>query len=150
MDTKSTGNYSGPTVVSKLSQLHIGLLMLTIKKETEEAGYSAIDSMTFEHEIIQRQSRYAGDLQRVLDELKLTVELLSEKEERKQAKHKVHEPEEIINYYNGIFLDLVHQVKDKLFRLIACIIAEKPFGRAYDEPGQIKISNFLRKHKNVL
>ena len=135
---------------SKLSQLYTGLLVLTLKKEMDEPGYAAINMMTFEHELIQKRNRYARELQRILNELKLTRELLAEIEVSRQFKHKTHEPEELINYYSGVFFDLVHQLKDKLFRLVACLITEKPAGQAYKEPKKTEVSKFLKDYEQTL
>src|SRR5882724_2504493 len=98
-----------------LENLNTGLLMLNLKKEIEESAYSVINRVTFGHNVVQSRHTYTGELVRVLDELKLTAELV---DEQRQSKHKVHEPEDLINYYSGNFFGLVHQAKDKLLRLI--------------------------------
>lgn len=130
----------------KLSQLITGLILLTFKREVEESCYSAIDMITFEHELLQRRNRYASDLKRVFDELRLTNELLVEVSGQKQTGHKTHGPEEIVNYYSGNFFDLVHQIKDKLFQLVASLITEKTESGPYKEPRRVSKKEFLKKY----
>ncbi|HSX29680.1 MAG TPA: hypothetical protein VLE73_03920 [Candidatus Saccharimonadales bacterium] len=107
-----------PHDTKKLSQLSTGLLVLNFKKEVEEPGYSAIGQKTYEHAVVGQRYSYCSDLIRVLNELKLTAVLLSEVSEQKHTDHKTHQPEELIAYYSGIFLDQVHQIKDKLLRMV--------------------------------
>jgi predicted nucleotidyltransferase len=146
---ESTLNSDEPKA-SKLTQLNSGLLMLTIKKEVEQPEYTAIDRQTFEHDVLQRRHSYAGEIQRVLNELKLTTELLQEVDAQKQIRDKVHEPEEVINYYSGIYFGLVHQLKDKLLRLILHMLDEGPWSKPYDEPDTVKVSKILNKHAEAL
>lgn len=135
---------------SQFSKLRQGLLMLNIQKEMDEPGYSAIDRITFERGVIEKRHAYAGEIERVFGELKLTTELLANVNDQIITKHKTHEPEELINYYSGIFLDLVHQVKDKLLRLIDLMLAQPPYPKAYPEPENVRLASFLKKHKASL
>jgi len=146
-----TDNQATPVDHStKLELLSRGLLMLDLQKEIDEPGYSTIGRMTFDHAVVKQRHSYCSELQRVLDELKLTAQLLNEVNEQKQTKDKVHEPEEIINYYSGVFFDQVHQIKDKLLRLVDYICADGHLVKPYDEPKEVKVSKLLTKHGAVI
>ncbi|HSH56146.1 MAG TPA: hypothetical protein VK983_04985, partial [Candidatus Limnocylindrales bacterium] len=122
---------------SSLIKLNMGLLLLNLKKEIDEAAYSVIDRVTFGHQVVKDRHTYSSELIRVLDELQLTADLIAEIEEPKQLTHKTHEQEELITYYSGIFLGLVHQIKDKLIRLVDFMAAEESQKRAYQEPKKV-------------
>jgi hypothetical protein len=133
-----------------LENLNTGLLMLNLKKEIEESAYSVIDRVTFGRNVVQSRHTYTGELVRVLDELKLTAELVEEVDEQRQSKHKSREPEDLINYYSGNFFGLVHQAKDKLLRLIDYMSAEETQKQPYPEPEKISPAKLLKKHGDVI
>ncbi|HMH70144.1 MAG TPA: hypothetical protein VK502_02000 [Candidatus Saccharimonadales bacterium] len=136
---------------SPLAQLRVGLLMLIYKQTLTEKEYDVIGRQTFQYSVVSNRHSYAGELERVLDELKLTAELLSGVGEKHNGKHKVHEPEELISYYNGVFLDAVHQAKDKLMRLIDYLAAEDgPRKRPFDEAKKVGVSSIRKKHGVIL
>jgi predicted nucleotidyltransferase len=135
---------------SPLESLNTGLLMLNLKKEIEESAYSVIDQVTFGHNVIKSRQTYTGELVRVLDELKLTAELVEEVDEQRQSNRKVYEPEDLINYYSGNFFGLVHQAKDKLLRLIDYMAAEETQKQPYSEPEKISPGKLLKKHGDVI
>ena len=62
---------------------------------------------------------------------------------------KSYQPEEIISYYNGIFLDQVHQLKDKLFRMIALLllVPETAQDNQKKDPKKIEYQPFLTKNE---
>lgn len=138
--------------ISKLSQLTTGLLILNIKKEVEEPGYTPIGRITTNRKVVQRRQEYSSELERVISEAKLTTVLLAEVKEQKKVEEKVYEPEEIINYYNGIFLDQVHQIKDKLFRLVALLllVPENVPDSQKKDPRKIKYQPFMDKNGEEL
>jgi len=109
---------------SKLSQLNKGLLIANIQKEMEEPGYTPIGRITKNRKVIQRRQEYCSDVERALNEAELTTALLSETESSKKINEKIYQPEDIINYYNGVFLDQVHQIRDKLFRMISLLLLD--------------------------
>jgi predicted nucleotidyltransferase len=135
---------------SALVKLNKGLLLLNLKKEVDEAAYSVIDRVTFGHQVVKDRHTYSSELIRVMDELQLTADLIAEIEEPKKLKHKTHEPEELITYYSGNFLGLVHQIKDKLIRLIDFMAAEETQKRAYQEPEKVSPARLLNKHGELI
>ncbi|KKU60597.1 MAG: hypothetical protein UX85_C0009G0050, partial [Candidatus Beckwithbacteria bacterium GW2011_GWB1_47_15] len=96
--------------------------MLNIQKEMEESAYTAMDRITKNRKVVQRRQEYSSELERVIHEAKLTTHLLSKVQTQVKVGDKVHPPEEVISYHNGIFLDQVHQLKDKLFRMVALLL----------------------------
>jgi len=157
MDTKSKKDTSKPKssalpVESKLSQLNKGLLIASVQKEMEEPGYTPIGRITKNRKVVQRRQEYCSDIEKVVNEVELTTTLLSETKDAKKIGKKIFQPEEIINYYNGIFLDQVHQIKDKLVRLVALLllIPEKTPDHLKKDPKSIKLNKFLRKNETEL
>jgi len=141
-----------PLSVNKLSQLNRGLLMLNIQKEMEEPGYTAMDRISKNRKVVSRRQEYCSDLERVIDEAKFTTHLLSEVQNQTKVSKKIYEPEEIISYYNGIFLDQVHQLKDKLFRMIALLllVPETAQDNQKKDPKEIKYQPFMNKNESLL
>lgn len=139
-------------VESKLSQLNRGLLVLNIKKEMEESAYTAMDRITKNRKVVQRRQEYCSEIERVIYEAKLTTHLLSEVQTETKVGSKVHPPEEVISYYNGIFLDQVHQLKDKLFRMVALIllVPETAQDNQKKDPKEIKYQSFMDKNEAEL
>ena len=138
---------------SKLSQLSTGLLLLCCQKELDEPQYAAIDKITFGHGVVQKRHSYVTDLERVLSELKMTNLLIDEigSNDLKKFGAITYEPEEIINYYSGIFFDHVHQIKDKLLHLIALMTAKGPFSKPYNDLNDDKtVSKFMNKNSETL
>ncbi|HEV7952272.1 MAG TPA: hypothetical protein VGO98_02765, partial [Candidatus Saccharimonadales bacterium] len=99
---------------SPLEKLSSGLLMQTMHREAKEPEYSVIDRVTFGHVVVQRRSAYVSEIKRVIEELELTLQLISEVNETTTLKvgDNVKYAEELLDYYNGVFLGLVHQLKD--------------------------------------
>lgn len=145
MATVQTEDQDNPLV-----KLNKGLLLLNLKKEVDEAAYSVIDRVTFGHQVVKDRHTYSSELIRVMDELQLTADLVAEIEEPKRLKHKTHEPEELITYYSGIFLGLVHQIKDKLIRLVDFMAAEESQKRPYQEPKKVSPSGLISKHEELI
>jgi hypothetical protein len=128
------------------SQLITGLLVLTIKKELEEPGHSVLGLTTYSYWVVQRRYSFARDLERALNELKLTAIFLNEVDKAKTTDTKVYEAEELMAYHAGVFLDHVHQIKDKLIRLLDLVMAEGPWPRPYQEPKEAKIGKLVTKY----
>lgn len=145
---KNTNSTKPLIMGSKLSQLGGGLLVLNIQKEIEESAYTAMDRITKNRRVVSRRQEYCSDLERVIDEAKLTTHLLSEIKQEIKIGDKIYQPEEVISYYNGIFLDQVHQIKDKLFRMIALLllVPETAQDNQKKDPKEIKYQSFMNKN----
>jgi len=134
---------------SNLTKLKTGLLFLDFDQTNNEPEYEAIGRMTKKHSTISKRYQYAQDLERSFIEAKLTSKLLLDADKSVNVDENIFEPEEIISYYDGIFLEYIHQVKDKLFRLIWWIIQNDDVENKIEEPDSIKLGNF-KSHKDLL
>ena len=130
-----------------LKKLLTCLTTLVLKKTSTEQAYEAIQRMSLQCYVIQKRSQYCLDLERALSEATLTSELLTIVENGINTKEKKYEPEELIIYYNGVFLEFIHTIKDKLLRLIWWMIQDE--NAPLKEPGTIRIINF-KKFKSKL
>jgi predicted nucleotidyltransferase len=152
MKTNKLKTPKNVTKESKLSQLNKGLLIANVQKEMKEPGYTPINRITRNRKVVQRRQEYCADIERVINEAELTTALLSETKDGKTINGKVYQPEEIINYYNGIFLDQVHQIRDKLFRMVSLQLLD--LGTAQDnqkkDPKKMEYKKFVDKNKEQL
>lgn len=155
---KTNTSKSNPTTTpvipegTKLFQLNRGLMVLNIQKEVEESAYSAIEQITRNRKVVSRRQEYCSEIERTIGEARLTTLLLSDIQQEKKVGDKTHHPEEIINYYNGIFLDQVHQLKDKLFRMIALLmlVLETAQDGQKKDPKKVEYKPFMDKYKAEL
>lgn len=134
---------------SPLNNLKTGLLFLDFKQTTKEPEYEAMGRMTKKHGVIQKRYQYAQDLERAITEARLTSKLLSTVEIPITIKKKTFDPEEIVSYYDGVFLNYVHQIKDKLFRLIWWMLQDENNQAAFNEPKHIRLRSF-RQYESTL
>jgi len=134
---------------SGILKMKTGLLLLSAQNEMNEAEYSAMDRITFDGEVFRLKSDYAGELIRTLEEMELTTDLMSQVSHTDDTSGP-RQPEDVINYYIGIYLDLVHQTKDKLFRLLFLLLDGNKPGRRYKDPDNTKVPNFLKRHGEQL
>ncbi|MBI2921578.1 MAG: hypothetical protein HYY18_10895 [Planctomycetes bacterium] len=141
---KSTGTSS------RLTLLRTGIAVMRLQRQVAEPGPAAAGFTTFEQQVMEKRNEYAMELERVLDELKLTTALLAEVAGSKEVSSRTHEPEELINYYSGVFFDLVHQTKDKLIRLVELILRTGPFRKKYKELESVRVAAFLKRHGSTL
>ncbi len=126
-----------------LAQLNTGLLFLDFEKLVSEPEYEAIGRITRAYWVIQKRYQYSQDLVRALTEAKLTAKLRSQVEAGVSIEEKIFEPEELITYYDGIFLDYIHQIKDKLLRLVWWMLQDEKNQIKFDEPDNIRKRSFL-------
>lgn len=111
-----------------------------------------IDRMTYGHGVVRKRFSYANDLERVLSELNLTTSLLEKvtPESFLEIEDRRYQPEELINYYAGIFFDQVHQIKDKLLNLIMVMEADDKSPKAYNEMNaKFKVSRVLKQKEEL-
>lgn len=152
MDTKKSRKAVTVPKESHLSQLNKGLLIANVQKEMEEPGYTPIGRITRNRKVVQRRQEYCSDIERAINEAELTTTLLSETEDSKNISGKVYQPEEIINYYNGVFLDQVHQIRDKLFRMISLQLLNLDTAQDNQkkDPKKMEYKKFVDKNEALL
>lgn len=134
---------------TNLSILNRGLLIANIQKELEETCYSAIDRITKNRSVVQRRQQYCSDIERTINEARLTTNFMMEVDKEKEIGNKTFYPEDIILYYNGVFLDQVHQIKDKIFRLVdrILLVPENSQENKKKDPKKLKGSSFLSSNE---
>jgi predicted nucleotidyltransferase len=126
---------------SWFEKLRFGLLFALEKQRAKEPGYDAINQYSFKASKFSRASQYAGDIERIKKELYLSYSLICEPpDEVFFVKHKTTK-EDYIMYNQGYFLDLVHQLKDKLMKLIdvTSTLFDERIDKKYREPKKLKI-----------
>jgi hypothetical protein len=106
-----------------------------------------MDRMSKEHGVIQKRSQYSRDLVRALSETKLTCKLRSLAKDPVSIDGKTFESEELITYYDGIFLDYIHQIKDKILRLVWWMMQDSK--TPSQEPDNIGLKNF-KSYEEIL
>ena len=96
---------------------------------------------------MQRQSEYANEIERVLKELRLTTALIKGCQDAELAAGISRQ--ELLAYYQGIFLTLVHQMKDKIMQLVY-LITEEAIPEKPAMENDISVSDLLRKKTKQL
>src|SRR3989344_414748 len=132
---------------TNLDKLLAGALFRSVQKENGEPENIALGQISKELRYLQRQSEYAREIERVLKELRLTTSLIS-------GCRTIELPagvsrQELLAYYQGSFLTLVHQMKDKIMQLVHLTtedtIPEKP---ALEN--DISVADLLRRKQQLL
>lgn len=137
---------------SNLSKLSTALLVLNLHKEVEEAGYSAIGRITLNRQIFSLRHEYASEIERVLSEIRLTMHFLSTLSEDTVTDGNVFYSDDLVNYFNGIYLDQLHQLKDKLLQLLhfMLMVTETTPDSLKQELKKPSVSKILKKHGEKL
>lgn len=132
---------------NNFEKLKSGAMFRSIQKENSEPENIAIGQISKELRFLQRQSQYVSEIERVLKELRLTTSLI--KECRTGVVPDGVTRQELLAYYQGNFLNLVHQMKDKIAQLVHLIteqtIPDKPFIEK-----DISIAELLQKKQPTL
>lgn len=133
--------------VNNFEKLKVGTLLRSIKKENEEPENIALGQISKELAFLQRQSQYVTEIERVLKELRLSVSLI-------QGCKTAILPEgvsrqELLAYYQGTFLTLVHQMKDKVLQLVHLMTEGKVPERPSVE-NDVSVSDLLHKKQTEL
>lgn len=125
-----------------LDKLKAGAMLRSVNKENNEPENIAIGQVSKELRYLQRHSQYISEIERVLNELRLTTFLI--KDCKTCTLPSGINRQNLLVYYQGIFLNLVHQIKDKIMQLINLMtedkIPEKP-----TEENDVSVSDLQRK-----
>lgn len=130
----------------ELEKLKTGLLLQGLKRKVDEAAYDVIGQVTFGHQVELDRHSYAEEIVRILREMRITTSLLEQVDVDVDLDE--YSSEDLLNYYVGVYLGLVHQLKDKLFRLLDYSFADEKTKIKYKEPK--RVSNIPKKHKKTL
>ena len=142
-------NKSMEYLKSNFEKLKVGCLMRSIQKVNSEPQNIAIGQVSKELRSLQRQSEYTNEIERVLKELRLTTQFIAETKGNKLSERIGINKQELLAYYQGIFLSLVHQMKDKVMQLIYLMteetVPEKP---AMEK--NVTVADLLKKKQDIL
>lgn len=132
---------------TNFDKLKAGCLFRSLRKENGEPENIAISQISKELRFLQRQSEYVNEIERVLKELRLTVFLIKECQNRDPVTDMSRQ--ELLAYYQGVFFTLVHQIKDKMVQLVHLITEEDvPKKPAIEK--DVSVSDLLRKKAGQL
>ncbi len=132
-----------------ITKLKIGLLMRAFRKETSEPENIAVDQVSKELRFLQRQNEYAVEIERVFKELHLTLSFVIDLKSWQESKVEGVPKEDILLYYQGNFLTLIHQLKDKILQLIN-LITENAIPQKPADENDIKLKNLLDKKGEII
>lgn len=123
--------------------------MRALKKENTEPENLAIGQVSKELRFLQRHSEYISEIDRILRELRLTLTLI-----RTVAKNSLHEEigvtrHDMVIYFQGVFLNLVHQTKDRIVQLVH-LITENEIPMKPTKEKDISVSQLLKNKKETL
>lgn len=123
--------------------------MRSIQQENSEPENIAIGQVSKKLRYLQRHSQYVSEIERVLKELRLTVSLIAEAKQSKINESLGVSKQEVLVYYQGIFLTLVHQIKDKVVQLLN-LMTEEGIPDKPTEEKDVSVSVLLRNKEEVI
>lgn len=130
---------------NSFEELRKGLLFRCFKKKSEEPIKAAMGRVSIELCFFQRQSEYATEIPRVLEELNLTVSLIVEiknKTDKELPASTNHQ--KLLLYYQGSFFNLVHQMKDKILQLVN-LMTEETVPEKPDRESDVSLRDLFHK-----
>lgn len=127
--------------------MELGLLgqRITLKIPIENKKFPTVNYSTY-----KIASDYGYEVARVLSELELTVLLAKQAQPVKSENGDIWITEEIIYYYNGLFLDLLHQMKDKLFIFLETIFNLNSASYSVPITKKMKVKRFIERNNILL
>lgn len=130
---------------NSFEELRKGLLFRCLKKESEEPAKAAMGRVSTELRFLQRQSEYATEIARVLEELDLTVSLIVEVKDKTDKELPAStNRQKLLLYYQGSFFNLVHQMKDKILQLVN-LMTEETVPQKPDRESDVSLRDLLDK-----
>ena len=134
---------------SYFDQLKSGLLLASIEQTTKEPENYVLERISHQALFLQKRSRYAQEVDRVIDELRITVSLMEHIPGKFQVQDLSAKEENLLLYFQGIFFDLIHQVKDKLLQLVYLLTFDTVPDTPYEEK-DVTLSDLLRRRHETL
>lgn len=126
-----------------LEELKGGLLITNIKGDIRQPHNYAMDRVPARFSRWSIATQYLYDIERILQEMKSAVSFISIlPEDAFLQKHSITS-EDYIMYHQGYFLDLVHQLKNKLFQFINSIMTPDGDYSEKNEKAAEKISKVI-------
>ena len=134
---------------SYFDQLKSGLLLASIEQTTKEPENYVLERISHQAFFLQKRSRYAHEVDRVIDELRMTVSLMEHIPGNFQIQELSAKEENLLLYFQGIFFDLIHQLKDKLLQLVYLLTFDAVPDTPYQET-DVSLSDLLRRRHDKL
>lgn len=132
---------------NELEKLKVGVLFRSIQKENGEPENIALGQVSKELRFFQRQFQYVKEIERVKEELSLTVYFIENC--KTCGVPEGVSRQELLVYYQGCFFTLVHQMKDKILQLVN-LISEETTPAQPSREKDISISNLLKNKQEIL
>lgn len=132
---------------TSFEKLKGGIVLYSLKCETEEPELYAIGHFSDKTARWSRISEYAFDIERIKKELDLSLSLIKDPPEENFLEAHNIPIEDYLMYHQGYFLELVHQLKEKLFRLIDALATEGKYGE--EEEREVKIKTLIKKVESL-
>lgn len=130
---------------NSFEELRKDLLSRCLKKESEEPAKAAVGRVSKELRFLQRQSEYATEIARVLEELNLTVSLIVEVKDKTDKELPAStNRQKLLLYYQGSFFNLVHQMKDKILQLVN-LMTEETVPEKPDRESDVSLRDLFEK-----
>ena len=123
---------------SDFDKLKAGILLAYQNKRNREPEYEAVYYFSNKSSALSKMNQYASDIEKIIREINFTESLIIELPEDTYLKKLNIMPEDYILYHKGYFLELIHQLKDKLVRLVDAF--SKINEEKFTEPDKIKIN----------
>ncbi len=130
-------------VQNELDKLKAGTLLSFEIKRSREPGYVAVDSLTDRSSALSKINQYTSDIEKIKREMNLAHSLIRNLPNEEYLKEHEITSEDYILYHQGYFLELVHQMKDKIIRLLDLLSKIKELKP--EEPKEIKIQKVLSR-----
>jgi len=134
---------------SYFDQLKIGLMLASIQQNAEEPENYVLERISHGALFLRRRSQYAQEINRVIQELRITLSLMEHIPSTFQVQNLSAKEEDLLLYFQGIFFDLIHQLKDKLLQLVYLLTFETIPDTLYEEK-DISLSDLLRRRRDKL
>jgi len=134
---------------SYFDQLKTGLMLASIEQTTKEPENYVLERMSHRDLFLQKRSRYAQEIDRVIEELRITLSLMEHIPGKFQVQELSAKEENLLLYFQGIFFDLIHQLKDKLLQLVYLLTFETVPDTLYEEK-DVSLSDLLRWRRDKL
>lgn len=130
-----------------LEKLKLALLIITIKGEIRQLQSYAMGRVPEGYSRWSIASTYLYDVERIMQELKTSHSFVSKLPDKLFFDSYSVNSEDYVMYHQGYFLDLTHQLKDKICQLIKAVSTPK---KDYSKKDEKKTSvNKLLKDENV-
>ncbi|MFA6184494.1 MAG: nucleotidyltransferase domain-containing protein [Parcubacteria group bacterium] len=131
-----------------IEELKTALLITSIKGDLRQPHNYAMSRVPARYSRWHTAQNYFYDIERILKELKTAALFVANPPDDVYLGAFETNQEDFIMYHQGYFLDLVHQLKDKLCQSVnAMITYDDKYSKKYER--EMKLSRLL-KNKNVL